>query len=68
MNLELNPYTETKPHAVINMLAKRKRVISTDEIQFNHKAAKILLTEQNGVRQNSRTPNIILLECAHIVY
>ena len=36
------------------MSARRKRVISTDEIQFNHKRFKMLLTEKKGVSQNAR--------------
>ena len=30
------------------MSARRKRVISTEEIQFNHKSAKMLLTKNEG--------------------
>ena len=42
------------------MSARRKRVISTNEIQFNHENAKMLLTEKKkGVNQNGQTPNII---------
>ena len=42
------------------MSTRRKRVISTDEIKFNHKPAKMLLTEKKkGVSQNGQTPNII---------
>ena len=42
------------------MSARRKRVISTEEIQFNHKPAKMLLTEKKkGVSQNGQTPSII---------
>ena len=37
------------------MSARRKRVISTEEIQFNHKPVKMLLTE---IDQNSQTPSI----------
>ena len=42
------------------MSARRKRVISTEEIQFNHKPTKMLLTEKKkGVSQNGQTPSII---------
>ena len=41
------------------MSAKRKRVISTDEMRSNHKSAKMLLTEKWGVSQNGQTPNLI---------
>ena len=41
------------------MSPRRKRVISTDEIQFNYKPAKILLTEKEGSQPNGQTPNII---------
>ena len=42
------------------MSARRKRVISTQEIQFKHKPAKMLLTEKKkGVSQNGQTPSII---------
>ena len=42
------------------MSARRKRVISTEEIQFNHKPAKMLLTDKKkGVIQNGQTPSII---------
>ena len=41
------------------MSARRKRVISTDEIQFNRKPAKIVLIEKKRVSQNGQTPNII---------
>ena len=40
------------------MSARRKRVISTEEIQFNHKPAKMLLTEKR-ISQNGQTPSII---------
>ena len=49
------------------MSARRKRVISTDEIQFNHKPAKMLLTKKKkGVSQNGQTPTIIGI-CSYCV-
>ena len=40
------------------MSARRKIIISTDEIQFNHKPAKLLLTlKKERVSQNDQTPN-----------
>ena len=49
------------------MSARRKRVISTEEIQFNHKPAKMLLTEKKkGVSQNGQTPSIIGI-CSYCV-
>ena len=49
------------------MSARRKRVISTEEIQFNHKPAKMLLTEKKkGVSQNGQTPSIIRI-CSYCV-
>ena len=48
------------------MSARRKRVISTYEIQFNHRPAKMLLTEKKGVSQNGQTPNIIGI-CSYCV-
>ena len=48
------------------MSARRKRVISTDEIQFNHKPAKMLLTEKKGVSWNGQTSNIIGI-CSYCV-
>ena len=44
------------------MSAKRKRVISTDEIQFNHEHAKMLLTKKNREKMSVKhglIPNII---------
>ena len=55
------------PMLPVYMSARRKRVISTVEIQFNNKPAKMLLTELNqGVRQNGQTPNIIGI-CSYCV-
>ena len=49
------------------MSARRKRVISTEEIQFNHKPAKMLLTEKKkGISQNGQTPSIIGI-CSYCV-
>ena len=49
------------------MSARRKRVISTEEIQFNHKPAKMLLTEKKkAVSQNGQTPSIIGI-CSYCV-
>ena len=49
------------------MSARRMRVISTDEIQFNHKPEKVLLTEKKkGVSQNGQTPSIIGI-CSYCV-
>ena len=50
------------------MSARRKRVISTEEIQFNHKPAKMLLTEKrrDRVSQNGQTPSIIGI-CSYCV-
>ena len=49
------------------MSARRKRVISAEEIQFNHKPAKMLLTEkQKGVSQNGQIPSIIGI-CSYCV-
>ena len=45
------------------MSARRKRVI---EIQFNHKPAKMLLTEKRRVSQNGQTPSIIGI-CSYCV-
>ena len=50
-------------------MSARRRVISTDEIQFNHKPAKMLLTKKKkkkGVSQNGQTPNIIGI-CSYCV-
>ena len=41
------------------MSARRKRVISTEERQFNHKPAKMLLTKKEGSQQKKNTPSII---------
>ena len=41
------------------MSARRKRVMSTEEIRFNNKPAKMLLTEKKTVSQNGQTPSII---------
>ena len=47
------------------MSARRKRVISTEEMQFNHKPAKMLLTEKKkGVSQNSQTQGCTKLKSA----
>ena len=49
------------------MSARRKRVLSSEEIQFNHKPAKMLLTEKKkGVSQNGQTPSIIGI-CSYCV-
>ena len=41
------------------MSTRKKRVISTEEMQFNHKPAKMLLTEKKkGVSQNGQTASI----------
>ena len=49
------------------MSARRMRVISTEEIQFNHKPAKMLLTEKKKrVIQNGQTPSIIGI-CSYYV-
>ena len=49
------------------MSARRKRVISTEEIQFNHKPAKMLLTEKRReVSHNGQTPSIIGI-CSYCV-
>ena len=42
---QLNSNTETNALCCYDMSARRKRVISTDEIQFNHKPGKMLLSE-----------------------
>ena len=42
---------------MLQWFVSQKRVISTEEIQFNHKPAKMLLTEKKkGVSQNGQTP------------
>ena len=62
----LNPNTETKPYAA-TICQPEERVISTEEIQFNHKPAKMLLTEKKkGVSQNGQTPSIIGI-CSYCV-
>ena len=49
------------------MSARRKKVISTEEIQFNHKPTKMLLTEKKkGVSENGQTPSIIGI-CSYCV-
>ena len=48
------------------MSARRKRVISTEEIQFNHKPAKMLLTEKRRESAKMAKPQV-LLGSAHIV-
>ena len=49
------------------MSARRKRVISTEEIQFNHKPAKMLLTEKRRESAKMAKPQV-KLGSAHIVY
>ena len=39
-----------------NMSARGQRVISTDEIQINHKPAEILLTKKGGSQQKWSNP------------
>ena len=63
---QLNHNIETRPFAAI-MSARRKRVISTDETQFNHKPSKILLTGKRRESAEMAKPQI-LLGSAHIVY
>ena len=49
------------------MSARRKRVISTDEIQFNYKPAVYVIDrKKKGVSQNGQTPNIIGI-CSYCV-
>ena len=48
------------------MSARRKSVISTEEIQFNHKPVKMLLTQKKGVGQNGQTPSIFGI-CSYCV-
>ena len=49
------------------MSARRKRVISTEEIQFNHKPAKnVIDRKKKGVSQNGQTPSIIGI-CSYCV-
>ena len=48
-------------------IRRRKRVISKDEIQFNHKPAKMLLTEKRRESAKMAKPHV-LLGSAHIVY
>ena len=50
-----------------NMSARRKRVISTEEIQSNHKHAKMLLTEKRKESGKMTKPQV-QLGSAHIVY
>ena len=50
-----------------NMSARRKRVISTEEIQFNHKPVKMLLTEKRKESGKMTKPQV-QLGSAHIVY
>ena len=40
------------------MSARRKRVISTEEIQFNHKPAKMLLTEKRRESAKMAKPQV----------
>ena len=52
---------------MLQQYVSQKRVISKEEIQFNHKAAKMLLTEKKkGVSQNGQTPSIIGI-CSYYV-
>ena len=56
---EKDSNTETKPYASCNnMSARRTRVISTKEIQFNHKPAKILLTEKRKESAKMAKPQV----------
>ena len=49
------------------MSARRKRVISTEEIHLNHKPAKMLLiAKKKGVSQNGHSPNMIEI-CSYCV-
>ena len=49
------------------MSARRKRVISTEEIQFNHKPAKMLLTKKRRkLAKNGQTPSTIGI-CSYCV-
>ena len=48
------------------MSARRKRVISTEETQFNHKPTKIIDRKKKGVSQNGQTPSIIGI-CSYCV-
>ena len=41
-----------------NMSTRRKRVISTEEIQFNHKPAKMLLTEKRRESAKMAKPQV----------
>ena len=51
------------------MSARSKRVISTEEIQFNHKPAKMLLTaKKKGVSQNGQTPSITWICSYYVLY
>ena len=48
------------------MSGRRKRVISTEEIQFNHKPAKMFWPKKKGVSQHGQTPSIIGI-CSYCV-
>ena len=52
-----NPNTETKPYAAI-ICQPEERVISTEEIQFNHKPAKMLLTEKRRESDKMAKPQV----------
>ena len=49
--------TETKPYAVI-ICQPEERVISTEEIQFNHKPTKMLLTEKSRESAKMAKPQV----------
>ena len=49
------------------MSARRKRVISTEEIQFNHKPAKMLLTEKRRESAKMAKPPSIIGVCSYCV-
>ena len=46
-----------------DMSARRERVISTEEIQFSHKPAKVLLTEKERSQPKWPNPKYLLILC-----
>ena len=53
----LNPNTETKPYAAI-ICQPEEEVISTEEIQFNHKPAKMLSVETKRESAKMAKPQV----------
>ena len=50
------------------MLARRKRVISTEEIQFNHKPIKLLLTKKRRESAKMAIPQVSIIGiCSYCV-